>query len=69
MEKKGWCPCFCTILLGVLVIVFTWWHLSWSQWALTVLGGLVVLKGLIGACCCKDKMLICCGGEHHKSGE
>ena len=49
--KDKWFPCICTIILGALVIVFTWWTLPWSRWALTVLGALVILKGLINKCC------------------
>jgi hypothetical protein len=46
-------PCCCGILLGVLVIVFAWWDVSWANIALTVIGVLLVIKGLFGACCCK----------------
>ncbi|MHC4904696.1 MAG: hypothetical protein ACYTEN_02575 [Planctomycetota bacterium] len=46
-------PCCCGILLGVLVIVFAWWDVSWANIALTVLGALLVIKSLFGACCCK----------------
>jgi len=63
MENK-WMPCFCTILLGVAVIVFTWWRFSWSDIALTVLGALVIVKGIVNSCCCssiaKNKSS-CCG--------
>lgn len=52
MENKKWMPCFCTILLGIAIIVFTWWTFSWSQILLTVLGALVIVKGLISGCCC-----------------
>lgn len=54
MEKK-WAPCFCTILLGIAVIVFTYMQATWATTALYIAGGLVVLKGLIGACCCNFK--------------
>ena len=51
--------CFCGFLLGVLVIVFAWWKVTWAPYALTVLGVLLALKALMGACCCemmcKDK--------------
>lgn len=60
MAKEKWFPCFCTIIVGALVIVFAWWQVSWGQIALTVLGALVVLKGLINRCCCTEKMLSCC---------
>ncbi len=61
MDKK-WMPCFCTIILGIAVIVFTWWQLSWAQIALTVVGALVIVKGLVGVCCCNPsgKGSSCC---------
>ena len=46
-------PCCCGILLGVLVIVFAWWDVSWANIALTVIGILLVIKSVFGACCCK----------------
>ncbi|MFZ9011434.1 MAG: hypothetical protein ACO20W_06015 [Anaerohalosphaeraceae bacterium] len=46
-------PCCCGILLAVLVIVFAWWDVSWANIALTVIGVLLLLKSLSGACCCK----------------
>ena len=46
-------PCFCGILLGILVIVFAWWDVSWANIALTVLGILLTVKALAGTCCCK----------------
>jgi hypothetical protein len=53
-EKKESCCCCCTVLLGALVIVFAWWKVSWAAVALTVLGGVVIIKGLIPKCCCKS---------------
>ena len=53
MENK-WVPCFCTILMGILVIVFTWWKVSWGPIALTVIGALMIVRGLINKCCCAD---------------
>ncbi|GEM_PF-1041895 len=47
-------PCGCTALLGVLVIVFAWWTPGWAPIALTVLGGLLIIKGLVNRCCCAD---------------
>ena len=44
--------CFCTIFIGIAIIVFAWWKLSWAPIALTVLGVLVILKGIINKCCC-----------------
>ncbi len=61
MEKK-WLPCFCTIILGIGVIVFAWWNLSWAPIALTVLGALVIIRGFINRCCCgesKEKKNCC----------
>jgi hypothetical protein len=46
-------PCCCGILLAVLVIVFAWLPVSWAYIALTVVGVLLVVKSLFGACCCK----------------
>ena len=47
-----WAPCWCCMLLGVLVIVFAWIDVSWGAIALTVLGAAVVVRGLINNCCC-----------------
>ncbi len=69
MENKKWLPCFCTIIMGVLVIVFAWWQVAWAQTALTVVGVLVILKGIINkCCCCGDSKLLssCCGGTEEK---
>ena len=54
MENKKK-PCCCTAVLGVLVIVFAWWNISWGAIALTVLGVLIILKDWISSCCCSDK--------------
>ena len=48
-------PCACTAVLGVLVIVFAWWKVSWAAIALTVLGIAIILKTLVGSCCCHKK--------------
>ncbi|OGX10822.1 MAG: hypothetical protein A2351_00220 [Omnitrophica bacterium RIFOXYB12_FULL_50_7] len=47
-------PCCCVALVGVLVIVFAWWPVSWGAIALTILGAIIILKELIGQCCCKS---------------
>lgn len=47
-------PCFCTILLGALVILFAWWKVSWGAFALTLLGVATIAKGLINQCCCQS---------------
>lgn len=52
MEDKKWIPCCCTILLGIAIIVFTWVTFSWTQILMTVLGALVIVKGLASGCCC-----------------
>jgi hypothetical protein len=65
MEKK-WMPCWCSALLGVLVIVFAWWGVTWAATALTVIGAIQVLHGLSGKCCCrKDEggAGSCCSGS------
>jgi hypothetical protein len=54
MEEKKMSCCFCTIVLGVLIIVFAWWKLSWAPIALTILGVLVIVKGVVNKCCCQD---------------
>jgi hypothetical protein len=64
MECK-WKPCYCGIVLGIVVVVFTWLEFSWAQIVVTVAGGLIILKGLIGKCCCQssdkaDKAESCC---------
>lgn len=64
-EKKK--PCFCTALFGILIIVFAWWQVSWAPIALTVLGAIVILKGLINKCCCSD--MSCGPKEGGSSGE
>jgi len=65
MAKERWFPCFCTMILGALVIVFAWWHVAWGQTALTVVGGLIILKGLINRCCCEK--MGCCRSETPKT--
>lgn len=51
-EEKSKCCC-CSKLLGVAVIVFAWWNVSWAPIALTVLGAIIILKELIGSCACR----------------
>ena len=53
-------PCCCGILLAVLVIVFAWLPVSWGHIALTVLGVLLLIKALFGACCCKTMCKTMC---------
>jgi hypothetical protein len=47
--------CWCGTLLGVLVIVFAWWHVAWAPIALTIAGAVIVLKEATGLCCCGKK--------------
>ena len=54
MDKKLE-TCWCTILMGILVIVFAWWKVSWGAIALTVLGAAVIVKGIVGKCCCSSE--------------
>lgn len=54
-KEKTQSSCWCTALLGVAVIVFAWWKVSWGAVALTVLGAAVILKAVIPGCCCRDK--------------
>jgi len=49
-----WKPCYCGIILGIVVVVFTWLEFSWTQIVLTIAGGLIILKGLVGKCCCQS---------------
>jgi hypothetical protein len=64
MNKK-WVPCFCTILLGIAVIVFTWWKLGFSDIILTIVGGLIIIRALINKCCCQQ--IACKAEESQKS--
>ena len=47
--------CYCGCVLGILVIVFAWVDVSWSNIALTVLGALLAIKALVRTCCCEAK--------------
>jgi hypothetical protein len=53
MKEEKKCCC-CSALLGVLVIAFAWWKVSWGAIALTVLGVVIILKEVISKCCCKS---------------
>lgn len=52
-DKK---PCCCSVVLGVLVIVFAWWKVSFAAIALTILGVAVIARELVSICCCKGKV-------------
>jgi hypothetical protein len=45
--------CWCKAIMSLLVIVFAWWSVSWSAWALTVLGAILFFMNVSGTCCCK----------------
>ena len=45
-------PCCCMALVGILVILFAWWKVSWGAIALTILGVVIILKEWIYRCCC-----------------
>ncbi|MCX6581109.1 MAG: hypothetical protein NT166_13100 [Candidatus Aminicenantes bacterium] len=47
--------CFCRLILAILVIVFAWWNPGFAKIALTVIGALLAILALTGACCCKSK--------------
>ena len=47
--------CWCKFFMGALVIVFAWWHVGWANIALTVLGAIIAVISLTGACCCGKK--------------
>ena len=59
-------PCFCRIILAILVIVFAWWNPSWAKIALTVIGALLAILAISGTCCCQSK---CCEEETEKKTE
>jgi hypothetical protein len=48
--------CYCRIILAALVIVFAWWHPSWGNIALTIIGALLLVSNLKrDFCCCSPK--------------
>ena len=51
--------CWCGVVLAILVIVFAWVDVSWAPIVLTILGVLLVIKGLVGKCCCTEMMAKC----------
>ena len=44
--------CYCRVVLSILVIVFAWIAASWAKYVLTVLGAILAIQALAGACCC-----------------
>lgn len=55
-EKEGIVNrCWCRLVLALLVIVFAWWHVSWANIALTVIGALLAILAISGTCCCASK--------------
>lgn len=67
--------CWCEVVLAVLVIIFAWVDASWASIVLTILGALLVIKALIGKCCCAEMMEKCKeeatkeGGEEAEQGD
>ena len=47
--------CYCRVVLSILVIVFAWLTFSWAKIVLTVLGAILAIQALAGACCCASK--------------
>ena len=48
--------CLCRFILAALVIVFAWWHVSWGNIALTIIGALLAIMALKSDfCCCTSK--------------
>lgn len=45
-------PCYCTAVLGILVIVFAWWTPGWAPIALTIIGAVIAARGFLNQCCC-----------------
>jgi uncharacterized iron-regulated membrane protein len=48
--------CFCRTILAILVIVLAWWAPTWSKYALTVLGALLVILSVTGVCCYRARL-------------
>ena len=48
-------PCWCGLVLGILVVVFAWWQVDWGYLALTIIGIIVAIKSCMGKCCCEAK--------------
>ena len=44
--------CYCRVVLSILVIVFAWLTVSWAKYVLTILGAILAIQALTGACCC-----------------
>jgi len=47
--------CYCRVVLSILVIVFAWLTFSWAKIVLTVLGAILAIQALAGACCCASR--------------
>ena len=45
---------FCTIIMGVLVIVLAWWKVGWAAIVLTVIGALLIIHGFMNKCRCGE---------------
>ena len=61
--------CWCGAVLAILVIVFAWVDASWASIVLTILGVLLLTKGLAGKCCCAEMMAKCCAEKEEGKAE
>jgi hypothetical protein len=44
--------CYCAAVIGAVVIVLAWWHVSWGPIVLTILGVMLIIKDVRGKCGC-----------------
>ena len=61
--------CWCGVVLAVLVIIFAWIDASWASIVLTILGVLLVIKALVGKCCCEEMMAKYCKKPEESKAE
>ena len=61
--------CWCGVVLAILVIVFAWVDASWARIVLTILGALLVIKAVVGKCCCEEMMAKCSKEPEKSEGE
>ena len=45
---------FCTIIMGILVIILAWWKVGWGAIVLTVIGALLIIHGFMNRCRCGE---------------
>ncbi|MBN1385783.1 hypothetical protein JW968_02270 [Candidatus Woesearchaeota archaeon] len=48
-------PCYCSAVLALLVIIFTWMSGAWTHWAITIAAAILLLLNLTGVCCCMGR--------------